>query len=46
MTPPAIDVADLRKSFGPVVAVKGVSFTVPQGSITALLGGNGAGKTT
>ncbi|MBF0373575.1 MAG: ABC transporter ATP-binding protein [Alphaproteobacteria bacterium] len=46
MTPPAIDVADLRKSFGPVVAVKGVSFSVPQGSITALLGGNGAGKTT
>ncbi len=44
--PPAIQVDDLRKCFGPVVAVDGVSFTVARGSVTALLGGNGAGKTT
>ncbi len=32
--------------YGAVKALKGVSFTVPDGSIVALLGGNGAGKTT
>ena len=29
-----------------ILVLKGVSFTVPEGSIVALLGGNGAGKTT
>lgn len=42
----AIIVAGLKKSYGSVVAVKGVSFTVRAGTTTALLGGNGAGKTT
>ena len=42
----AIVVADLRKSFGDVEAVKGISFSVRRGTTTALLGGNGAGKTT
>jgi ABC-2 type transport system ATP-binding protein len=42
----AIVVADLRKSYGAVEAVKGISFTVRRGTTTALLGGNGAGKTT
>lgn len=46
MSEPAIIVENLRKEFGPVIAVDGVDFTVPRGSITALLGGNGAGKTT
>ncbi len=42
----AIVVTDLRKSYGAVEAVKGISFTVRRGTTTALLGGNGAGKTT
>ncbi|WP_142850142.1 ABC transporter ATP-binding protein [Telmatospirillum sp. J64-1] len=46
MTEAALDVRDLTKSFGPVQAVRGLSFSVPAGSTTALLGGNGAGKTT
>ena len=37
---------DLRKSFGSVRAVDGVSFTAADGAVTGLLGPNGAGKTT
>jgi branched-chain amino acid transport system permease protein len=44
--PPALDVRGLTKSFGGVAAVRGVSFTVPAGSLTALIGPNGAGKST
>jgi branched-chain amino acid transport system ATP-binding protein len=36
----------LRVAYGPVVALDGVSFDVPEGSITAVLGANGAGKTS
>ncbi len=36
----------LKKSFGAVQAVKGVSFTAADGRVTALLGPNGAGKST
>ena len=39
-------VRDVRKTFGEVRAVDGVSFTVRSGTITGLLGRNGAGKTT
>jgi ABC-2 type transport system ATP-binding protein len=39
-------VEGLRKSFGRVEALKGASFYVKAGRITALLGANGAGKTT
>ncbi|RSN06583.1 hypothetical protein DMB42_25210 [Nonomuraea sp. WAC 01424] len=42
----AIEIRDLSKSFGPVRAVDGVSFTVDSGTITGCLGPNGAGKTT
>jgi ABC-2 type transport system ATP-binding protein len=45
-SPPAVVVAGLRKSYGPVAAVRGVSFAVARGEIFALLGPNGAGKTS
>jgi len=41
-----LDVRDLKKSFDGFQAVGGVSFSVPQGSISAIIGPNGAGKTT
>ena len=41
-----ICVQDLKKQFGSVNAVDGVSFTAGSGAITGLLGPNGAGKTT
>lgn len=41
-----IEVHDVRKQFGAVQALGGVSFTAQDGQITALLGPNGAGKTT
>jgi len=42
----AIAVDGLRKSYGAIEAVKGVSFQVEEGEVFALLGPNGAGKTT
>jgi ABC-2 type transport system ATP-binding protein len=42
----AIIVTDLRKSYGQVEAVRGVSFEIEQGEVFGLLGPNGAGKTT
>src|ERR1700750_854371 len=43
---PAVEVAHLRKSYGTLVAVDDVSFTVAEGEIFGILGPNGAGKTT
>lgn len=43
---PAVVVKDLKKTFQRQQVLKGVSFTVESGSIFALLGSNGAGKTT
>jgi ABC-2 type transport system ATP-binding protein len=45
-TTSAIKVSDLRKSYGDIRAVDGVSFEVEEGEIFGLLGPNGAGKTT
>ncbi|MDB5960505.1 MAG: transporter [Massilia sp.] len=41
-----IETSEVRKRFGAVQALGGVSFTARDGEITALLGPNGAGKTT
>jgi len=41
-----LEVQGLRKRYGAVTAVDGVSFTAADGRITGLLGANGAGKTT
>ncbi|HEY1507663.1 MAG TPA: ABC transporter ATP-binding protein [Solirubrobacteraceae bacterium] len=42
----AVEVRDLRKSYGDVEAVRGISFEVGRGEVFCLLGPNGAGKTT
>ncbi len=41
-----IEVKNLTKNYGPVAAVKGISFTVEKGHIYGFLGPNGAGKST
>jgi branched-chain amino acid transport system permease protein len=43
---PLLEVKGLERRFGGVHAVDGASFAVPEGSITALIGPNGSGKTT
>jgi len=43
---PAIEVRDLRKSYGEVEAVRGIDFHVARGEIYGMLGPNGAGKTS
>jgi ABC-2 type transport system ATP-binding protein len=41
-----LSINNLHKSYGPVKALNGVSFNVPQGSVFGILGPNGSGKTT
>jgi ABC-2 type transport system ATP-binding protein len=43
---PMIEASDLRKRFGPTVALDGLDLAVGRGTILAVLGPNGAGKTT
>ena len=41
-----LNLRDVHAAYGPVLALQGVSLTVPQGSIVSVLGANGAGKTS
>ena len=43
---PVLLLDNITKSYGPVQALKGVSFEVPEGSVFGILGPNGSGKTT
>lgn len=44
--PALLEVSDLRAGYGGIEILRGVSFEVPRGSVVALLGSNGVGKTT
>jgi branched-chain amino acid transport system ATP-binding protein len=46
VTGPALEVSDLVAAYDGTTVLRGVSLTVPKGSVTALVGPNGAGKTT
>jgi branched-chain amino acid transport system ATP-binding protein len=41
-----LEVSNIETYYGPIMAVRGISFSVPTGSIVTILGANGAGKTT
>src|SRR6516164_4827662 len=44
--PPILELRNVEASYGPFRSLFGVSFSIAQGGVTALLGGNGSGKTT
>lgn len=41
-----LEIKDLNVSYGPIAALRNVSMSVEEGSIVAILGSNGGGKTT
>ena len=46
MADPLLAVSNVETYYGPIMALRGVSFSVPAGAIVTILGANGAGKTT
>jgi ABC-type sugar transport system ATPase subunit len=44
--PPLVEMRQIRKTFGPVVALRGVDFTVQPAEVVGLVGDNAAGKST
>jgi ABC-2 type transport system ATP-binding protein len=46
VTTPAVELIEVRKNFGHLEALRGVSLRIEQGEVVAILGPNGAGKTT
>ena len=46
MTDTLLEVNNIETFYGPIMAIRGVSFAVPRGAIVTILGANGAGKTT
>ena len=46
MAEPLLTVSNIETFYGPIMAIRGVSFSVSAGSIVTILGANGAGKTT
>ena len=43
---PILKVTNIETYYGPIMAIRGVSLSVPRGQIITVLGANGAGKTT
>jgi branched-chain amino acid transport system ATP-binding protein len=41
-----LEVSNIETYYGPIMAIRGISFAVPRGQIVTILGANGAGKTT
>src|SRR5215216_8080216 len=41
-----LEVSNVETYYGPIMAIRGISFAVPKGQIVTILGANGAGKTT
>ena len=46
MSEPILRLANVESAYGPITAIRSVSLEVPRGKIVAVLGANGAGKTT